>query len=242
MDPKLQSKLDQDRAAIGQDEAFVNAAIEAQVLDIHTAIPGSIVSFDPATQTCEAQPGIQRIFRELGPVDLPRLVDVPVQFPRGGDFVLTFPVKAGDECLLIFSERAIDGWYAKGGSQPPSEYRTHDLSDACAVLGISSKPRAVPAFSTNAVELRRYDGTAKVSIDGGKNINVTTTGSGNITCETQAGDIACKPGLGRVLLNAPQGANPFQNGVVISMDPCPILGKTHAEIGCGAARVLAGKT
>lgn len=221
MDPRLQSNLDRDQAAISQEEAAMEAAIETRALDLHTAIPGTVKSFDASSQTCTAQPGIQRIFRDSGPTDLPLLVDVPVQFPRGGDYVLTFPVKAGDECLLVFSERAIDSWYEKGGSQPPVEYRTHDLSDACAIMGISSKPSKVDNFSTSAVELRRLDGGAKVSVSGQ--------------------DIIATSSTGKVLLNAPPGATTLLNGVVIGGDPCPILGATHGALGCGAARVLAGK-
>lgn len=221
MDAKLQDQMDRDQAAVAQQEAFVDAALEAQRLDMHTAIPGTVVSFDASTQTCKAQPGIKRVFRELGPVDLPQLVDVPVQFPRGGDYVLTFPVANGDECLLVFSERCIDSWYQSGGSQVPTEYRTHDLSDACAVMGISSKPHVVSGFSTSAVELRRLDGAAKVSIEGQ--------------------DILATSNTGKVLLNAPPGANQLLNGVVVAGDPCPILGTTLGSLGCGAARVFAGK-
>ena len=222
MDPKLQSDISRDVAAVAEQAGLLDAAIESRVLDIHTAMPGTVISFDATAQTCRAQPAIQRVFRETGPVDLPEVVDLPVQFPRGGDYVLTFPVKAGDECLLIFSERCIDGWFAKGGSQPPSEYRTHDLSDACAIMGISSTPKKVSGFSTSAVELRRLDGAAKVSIEGQNIIATSTTGN--------------------VLLNAPPGANALLNGVVVSGDPCPILGLTLGALGCGASRVFAGKT
>ena len=57
--------------------------------------------------------------------------------------MLTFPVKPGDECLLVFNERCIDGWWQSGGSSEPLDYRQHDLSDAVAIMGISSLPQVV---------------------------------------------------------------------------------------------------
>ena len=119
MDASLLSQMQSQEAATDDDEAAVNARLEAHSMDLHTALPGRVVSYDAATQTAVCQPGIQVIFRATGPVDLPQLVDVPVYFPRGGGFVLTFPVRVGDECLLVFAERAIDVWWQKGGTQVP---------------------------------------------------------------------------------------------------------------------------
>jgi len=215
--------LDRDEAAVDEQAAAIAAHIEERAMDLHTCLPGHIVSFDSSTQTAKVQPGIQRIFAQQGAVNLPELVDVPVCFPGGGGFVLTFPVSANDECILIFSERAIDYWWQNGGVQLPAEYRTHDLSDAFALVGVNSKPRALSSVSTDKVQLRARDGTSSVSIDG----------TGNIICSSSPG--------GTVQLNAPPGATQLLNGVLIGGDPCPILGVTHGALGCGCARVLAGK-
>ncbi|MDR8345712.1 hypothetical protein FPK41_22485, partial [Acinetobacter baumannii] len=67
-------------------------------------------------------------------VNLPLLVDVPVVFPRGGGCTLTFPVKPGDECLVIFADRCIDFWWQSGGIQEPVDERMHDFSDAFCIV------------------------------------------------------------------------------------------------------------
>lgn len=56
-------------------------------------------------------------------MDLPILPDVPVVFPGGGGFALTFPVAAGDECLVVFASRCIDAWWQSGGVGEPMEPR-----------------------------------------------------------------------------------------------------------------------
>lgn len=148
-------------------EVAMDTALDTRIKRLHTALPGRIVAFDTARQVASVQPMIEQQLMDGSRQPLPMLPDVPVQFPRGGGFVLTFPVKPGDECLLVFNERCIDGWWHSGASSEPLDYRQHDLSDAVAVMGISSLPQVVPAFATDAVELRRLDGSAYVRLDEG---------------------------------------------------------------------------
>lgn len=149
--------------ATTQDEAHA-AQIEGRLKDLHTCLPGIIHKFDPVTQTAEVQPAVKRIFIEKGAVNLPMCVDVPVAFPGGGDFFLTFPVKVGDECILHFSERAIDFWHFNGGVQLPAEYRLHDLSDAFAVVGVNSQPKKIPSFNATDTELRDRNRTVRTTM------------------------------------------------------------------------------
>jgi len=157
-----------DEAASGTQEGAINAAIESRLRELHTVLPGIIRSFDAVTQTATVQPAIRRIFVSQGAVDLPELVDCPVCFPGGGGFFLTFPVTAGDECLIHFSERAIDHWFEFGGVQDPSEARFHDLSDAFVTVGVTSQPSKLASCGTSGVELRSRDGTTKIKIAGTK--------------------------------------------------------------------------
>lgn len=153
-------------------EEAMRETVMAAVKELHTSTPGIVRAFDAATQTATVQPAIRRIWigeeGQREPRDLPECIHVPVVFVGGGPYVLTFPVAAGDECELRFSERAIDNWHARGGVQDPSEVRFHDLSDAVALVGLYSQPRAISGFSASAVELRRRDGTGgKFVLDGG---------------------------------------------------------------------------
>jgi phage baseplate assembly protein gpV len=102
-------------------------------------------------------------------------VDVPVIFPRGGGCTLTFPVKAGDECLLIFADRCIDFWWQNGGVQKPVDLRMHDLSDAFAIVGPQSQAHKISGI-TSAAQLRTDDGAAFVEVAAGHAITVKTPG------------------------------------------------------------------
>lgn len=184
---------ERDEELAGTPEAAHRQQIEGRLKDLHTVLPGIIDSFDPATQTASVQPAIKRIFTERGPVALPVCVDVPVMFPGGGDFYLTFPVKQGDECTLHFSERCIDFWFANGGVQLPAEYRLHDLSDAFAFVGVNSQPRKIPSFNATAVELR----------DRARTTRITMKPDGTIEQHNAGGTVTQQPG-GKLLIDMPQ--------------------------------------
>lgn len=177
---------DQAQKAGNPDTAFAEH-IQSALKDLHTCLPGIIASYNPATQTASVQPAIKRVFSEKGAVALPVCVDVPVAFPGGGDFYLTFPVKAGDDCILFFSERCIDFWHANGGVQLPAEYRLHDLSDAFAQVGVNSQPRKLSSVQTDGAELRTRDRSTYIKLTNG-----TIYIKGNIVHEgnnTQTGNM-----------------------------------------------------
>ncbi|MBA7874106.1 MULTISPECIES: Gp138 family membrane-puncturing spike protein [unclassified Citrobacter] len=130
---------------------------------IRVALPGIVQSFDPGTVTAVVQPAIRSVETDNDgnriTKNYPLLVDVPVVFPRGGGCTLTFPVKAGDECLVIFADRCIDFWWQNGGVQEPVDDRVHDLSDAFCIIGPQSQAKKIGGISTGATQLRSDDGS-----------------------------------------------------------------------------------
>lgn len=55
----------------------------------------------------------------------------------------TFPLKPGDECLLLFSDREIESWFITGEAQPEGHTRMHALTDAVAIVGLRSLPKMI---------------------------------------------------------------------------------------------------
>jgi hypothetical protein len=151
-------------------------------------MPGIIQSFDPGNEnrppTCVVQPAIKG---QLGgkSVSLMPLVDVPVIFPRGGGVTLTFPIKAGDECLLIFADRCIDFWWQSGSVQEPVDPRQHDLSDAFAIVGPQSGATKISNISMTAAQFRSDDGLAYLEINPTTHaMNIVAPGGLNVTTPT----------------------------------------------------------
>ncbi|OON35595.1 translation initiation factor IF-2 [Izhakiella australiensis] len=153
---------------------------------LRVSMPGVIQSFDPDACTCIVQPALNgQAADDLGnlkSVNLPLLTDVPVIFPRGGGCTITFPVKAGDECLLVFSDRCIDFWWQNGGVQEPVDPRQHDLSDAFALVGPQSQAKKISNISTTTLQMRTDDGAAYIEIDPNSHaINFVAPGGVNVT-------------------------------------------------------------
>lgn len=137
---------------------FYNTLIDKIFSTLRVCIPGIIKEFDAETQTAKVQVAIREHVRqenmEYQWTEIPELLDVPVVFPRGGGYVLTFPIKKDDECLVVFSDMCIDAWFSLGKVQNQIEKRRHDLSDAIAIPGLWSQPKKLKDYSTKHVELR----------------------------------------------------------------------------------------
>ena len=138
--------------------------------NLRVACPGIVRSFDATEQTVTVQIAIRekRLMADGTEqwVEIPQLVDVPIVFPRAGGYAVTFPVKEGDECLVIFGDMCIDAWWQSGGVQNQIDCRRHDLSDGFAVFAPWSQPRVLSNYSTDSVQLRNEDGSAYVEISG----------------------------------------------------------------------------
>lgn len=172
-------------AQLGSKEQADAQLAQAIMSAMRVSIPGIIQSFDPDAVTAVVQPAIKGVEHDESgaevSVSLPLLVDVPVVFPRGGGCTLTFPVTAGDECLVIFADRCIDFWWQSGGIQEPVDGRMHDLSDAFCIVGPQSQAKKISGISTSAVELRSDDGSAKLSLNPASGaINGTAPGGFNL--------------------------------------------------------------
>ncbi len=170
---------------LGSKEQADAQLAQAIMSAMRVSIPGIIQSFDPDAVTAVIQPAIKGVEHDASgaevSVNLPLLVDVPVVFPRGGGCTLTFPVSAGDECLVIFADRCIDFWWQSGGIQEPVDGRMHDLSDAFCIVGPQSQAKKIGGISTSAVELRSDDGSVKLALNPASGaINGTAPGGFNL--------------------------------------------------------------
>lgn len=158
---------------LNDPEESLRLALESQQAQIWTALPGIVSGVDLAKQTVSVQPSVQGSVSDaqgnVTSVNLPLLVDVPIVWPRAGGFALTFPIKAGDEVLVVFSSRCIDAWWQSGGVGVAAEARMHDLSDGFAVLAPTSQSKKLSNVSSSNVQLRDEAGTTYVEIaPGGK--------------------------------------------------------------------------
>lgn len=244
------------RERINEAEEATRAALDGRQARIRTAMPGIVTAVDLTRQTVSVQGAIQG--QQESPdgstaaVNLPMFVDVPIVWPRAGGYAMTFPVKVGDEVLVVFGDRCIDSWWQSGGIGAPLEPRMHDLSDAFAILAPASQPKAqaLPNVSSTSVQMRNESGTAYLEITDDGDINIvsprdikttagrnhqqtsaalTTLQSGALMTLTSAGGLALlgTGGTGMSVTTGPVTWNP-QSFTMTSSGPIALNGPSGA--------------
>ena len=169
-------------------EEALRVAIDGNQANIWTAMPGIVASVNLSKQTLSVQIAVQGVATApdgtTTPTTMPLLQDVPICWPRGGGYALTFPIAAGDEVLVVFASRCIDEWWQSGGSNnAQAEIRINDLSDGFAILAPTSQPKKLVGVSSSTVQLRNSIGSTFIEIDG-TNINITSPGTVQINAVT----------------------------------------------------------
>lgn len=135
---------------------LLSATIDGKLSDLHTSLPGEIVSYDSAKNLAVVRPLLKRKYKnEELPVDLPTISNVPVCFPRMGTGHLRFPIEPKMTGLIQFSERSIDKWLVAGGSVDPDDTRKHSLSDATFWPGLNPNNDPIKSLAVNtSLELK----------------------------------------------------------------------------------------
>ena len=162
----------------------IREAFDHRLASVRVAMPARVENYDPAAQTVDVQPLIKRIVGNGAARQarrLPMVSTVPVAFPRGGGFFVSFPIQPGDAVLLVIADRSIDPWFAAGGEVEPLDQRMHCLADAIAIPGIADS--TVPLGDADASDMvLGQDGGAQIRIkaDGemqlGEHMRITPDG------------------------------------------------------------------
>jgi hypothetical protein len=180
------------REKIGDLEEAVKSLVQTTLLETWTCLPGVIQSYDPVKKLCVVQPAIKLQTLTINPtpttteskttpttISMTPIPNVPLVFMGGGGLVLETTPQNGDECLLIFASRNIDGWWSKGGVQKQPIQRHHNLSDGFAIVGPWSTPRLFGSLGAG-MRMRTVDGTAYIELLPTGVVNICAPGGVNI--------------------------------------------------------------
>ena len=156
-----------------QDE--INFWINA--FKLNTCIPAIVDEFDPATQRVSATPAIKAKYiapdQTVSYIEYPKITNIPLALIKSSGLVVTYPIKKGQNCTLIFSQRSIDNFLLDGtkpaepfeGDNPKiCSLRCMDLTDALCFPGVVTNNEAISNYNNDALEMRNRDGTTKVSV------------------------------------------------------------------------------
>lgn len=132
--------LDED---VGQPSwpEILETAIRAKLKDAHTALPGEIVDYDPATNRATIALGLTH----NGDV-VPNLPDVPVLWPGGTKGFMHGELEAEDGVLVVFTEESFGQWDENGGVNDPGLLRRFGLH-ATAIPGFRREGKGLAGIS-----------------------------------------------------------------------------------------------
>jgi len=146
------------RELLDDPEESLRMAIDGALSQLWTALPATVTAVNLTAQTVSAQPNVKGTVTakdgSQSQVSMPMLVDVPICWPKAGGFAVTLPVTIGDEILVVFASRCIDGWWQSGGEQKAAEDRMHDLSDGFAIFAPTSQSKKLANVQTDGIEIR----------------------------------------------------------------------------------------
>lgn len=151
---------------------IIRRMIKFEISNIHTSIPGQIEKYDYTKKKASVKPMIKRKMDNGDILTMPVIENVPVIFPSTGDTIIHFPLKKGDGCMILFSERSLDEFLSLGIDTAPDDPRKYDLTDAICLPGLYnfSNPGKIGSGNED-LEIIFKDSVIKISSDGKVTIN-----------------------------------------------------------------------
>lgn len=157
----------------------IGLGVEFALADVHTIVVAKITVVNDNTISCI--PVINRVVKgESKP--LPEFIEVPPVILQGGGSYIAEPIKAGDYCLVLISERCYDAWYAGSDFVSPLEMRMHDYSDGFALCGVNPQATAISIPKRNRMMKGDTDHEGDLNLTGNVSITGNLSVSGDINC------------------------------------------------------------
>lgn len=183
-------------------------------------LPGEVIRQDPNTLRIDVRLAVNArikdpITDELRPLELPVLSDVPVDYPGGGGFVITWPLVAGDSVYIMVCDRSIDEWRA-GDPSPatPEDPRRFSLSDATAYPGgrrdslpVLDSGRAPGALVVEGSDIRLGSSLATKTVAFGPDTDARLSAIETFLATHVHAGVTTGPGTSGVAAGAPVGSS-----------------------------------
>ena len=149
-------------------------AVRELLKRVNTCLPAIVRSYDPATRRAMVEPALPLVGKDGTLLNRAPVPNVPVVWPSGGGYTLTFPLAAGDPVLLVYAQRGIGGFKRTFGPSVPDLDGFFAAKDAVALAGFGTLS-VTPAVA-GAVNLQANDGSAYISL-GANGIALKTSGA-----------------------------------------------------------------
>lgn len=164
------------------ENSLQRTAFREMMKGVYTAAPGHTLVFDPELQRAQVRIGVQTVAVNGSTSIPPPIADVPVLFLGGTQYSVIHQINPGDEGMIFFSQRCVDGWKQTGGVANNPLARFHDVHDAFFIPGFRPLPTRIESFANDGIRLQSRSGGQHVWIKSSGEITVSN-GAGHITLQ-----------------------------------------------------------
>lgn len=146
----------------------LSGLVKSHLLEMNTCLPGEIVSYESGY--ARVRPLAKKRYADGDILDFPIIPRVRICWPTfsGGTSGVKGPVKAGDKCLIVFSQQAIDNG---------DDRRMFDLTDAYAIMHNLGE---VKSQSTNNSDMIMWFGSAYIKLTAGGALEINAPAGAKI--------------------------------------------------------------
>lgn len=139
--------------------------IEQRLDKVNTTTVGKVIKYNAEQQTVDVEPLVKRTYSDGFALTNVVLVDVPLQFPSGGSGQLSFPMKEGDNVLLLYCDKEINSWKSSTGEEQvaTTSKRKFNRADAVAIAGVAPTSYTLQPHADN-VELKFTDAGSAIKL------------------------------------------------------------------------------
>ena len=167
---------------------------------LQTGLIGKITNVSKLNshQVVNVKPSVAKVNIDYTALEYPILEDVPVLFPAGGGGLFSFPLKVGDDVLLVFCKESIGSWKVSNSGQEttPEVFSNFMLANAIAIPCLYTTTNNLSPDTDNVV--LQFGGSTTTHYANGdvETIaakDIIASAAGNINA-TSGGDITANSG------------------------------------------------
>lgn len=188
-------------------QELLGAVFEDKMNNQYTSIPCIVVAVkdNGTTQMVDIQPSINQKSPDGTIAERPPILGVPVSFPVSSTAGMTFPIKAGDTGMAVFSMRDMTAWKSGNGRpSSPTNFAKMDKADAVFYPGIQPPGSAVNNPSKHVMTHSPEDTVMFANLGGTEaEVRIKVDGSIEINTSNQPVTINCS----NATVNATQSIN-----------------------------------
>lgn len=188
-----ENTLDKDPAADANMASMLRGVLDKYMKSVDGMLPATVISYNRTTNRATVVPTIDMVTTAGQALKRAPYANLPVLALGGGEFLINFPLKAGDTGWIEASDRDISLWLqGKGNNNArPNTYRAHSFSDGRFIPDVLGNFTLTDA-ADGAMVIQHKDGSTAVVVSAE---GVTIKAAQTVKIEAQNVEIDAPQGL-----------------------------------------------